>query len=532
MVVFSQTPGSLNGELEAERRLREQVAASLRMNDSARDVSRNQGPNHGPKLSDPAADLEGIPGPRERLMAIVGGLISVAIVIGVAPFAGHPMPRLNSLMPAYEGWSVLSACLMSVMLFSQFGIVRSRGLFILACGCLFVGLVGFARLIVTPVDFISTNFAGGGSQASTWLFLFWTAGLPVTVILYAMVPGAQGLASGFDEGRSRLTRRSYIAAGILGVVALVGGLWVVVGSGTVALPKVSTPTSFTPFALKIAAGVIATSAIALVVMFRRKPRTMLDGWLILGLVGWLFQFILGGLLSRHPYDLAWYASLAYGTLGSSALAIVLAFENANQHRRLFEMHSALLASNQALHHLSRHDALTGLPNRRYFDAHLQQQSGVMRRHKRCMAIVIFDVDHFKSFNDRFGHQAGDDCLAHIAQALQSCCRRAGDLAARYGGEEFAFILPETDLSSAMRLAQKARETVERLEIPSAPDSSWPFVTVSGGVAVYDGQHFLTTDDIIAAADEALFQAKSRGRNKIITQSFERPPGDIRRLHAI
>lgn len=532
MVVSLSKPENMSGDLESDRRLKDQLAASLRTTDPARDVLPNPGPNPGPKLSDPAAGVDGTPGPRERLLAISGGLISVAFVVAVAPFASHPMPHLNSLMPAYEGWSILSACLMSVMLFSQFAIVRSRGLFILACGCLFVGLAAFARLLVTPVDFATTNFVGGGSQASTWFFLFWTAGLPLTVIFYAMVPGAQGLASEFDDSRHRLTGRYYIAAGTLGVVALVAGLWAIFGSGAVALPQVSTPTRFTPFAVKIATGVIAASILALVVMFRRKPRTMLDGWLILGLVGWLFQFILGGLLSKHPYDFAWYASLAYGTLGSSALAIVLAFENANQHRRLFEMHSALLASNQALHHLSRHDALTGLPNRRYFDAHLAQQSGVMRRHKRCMAIVIFDVDHFKSFNDRFGHQAGDDCLAHIAQALQSCCRRAGDLAARYGGEEFAFILPETDLSSAMRLAQKARETVERLQVPQGPESSWPVVTISGGVAVYDGHHGLTTDDIIAAADEALFQAKSRGRNKIISQSFERPPSDIRRLHAV
>jgi diguanylate cyclase (GGDEF)-like protein len=433
-------------------------------------------------------------------------------------------------MPAYEGWSTLSACMMAMMLFSQFAVVGSRGLLILASGCLFTGLAAFARLVVTPVEL--SPLGAGGSQASTWFFLIWTAGLPITVLTYSIFPGAQGLASGTDVTRYRLKGPLPIGASLSGVVAISAGLWALVSRGAEALPAVATGHGLTPFGMMVAAGIIGLAVVALGVMLRRKPRTLLDGWLILSLVGWLFQFVLSGLLSKHAYDLAWYAGLIYGTLGSCVLALMLAFENADQHRRLFEMHSALVASNQALHHLSRHDALTGLPNRRYFDAHLEQQSGVMRRYKRCMAIVVFDVDHFKSFNDRFGHQAGDECLAHIAQALQSCCRRAGDLAARYGGEEFAFILPETDLSSAMRVAQRARETVERLQIPQGPESSWPFVTISGGVAVYDGRHALTTEDVIAAADEALFQAKSRGRNKIISQSFERLSSGIHRLHAV
>jgi diguanylate cyclase (GGDEF)-like protein len=528
MVSTSPTPDSLTGELEAERRLREQRAASLR----AEVQPQASTPLRGPGRPAVAAATVGTPGPRERRLAVMGALASVGLVAVVAPVASHPLPRLNSLMPAFEGWSTLSACMMAMMLFSQFAVVRSRGLLILASGCLFTGLAAFARLVVTPIDLSPSSFVGGDSQASTWFFLIWTAALPMMVTLYSVFPGAQGLASGMDQTRPRLQGPYSIGSAVFAVLAIMAALWTVVGLGSGDLPQVSTGHGLTPLGMMIAAGIITLAVVALVIMLRRKPRTLLDGWLILALAGWLFQFVLGGVLSKHAYDLAWYASLTYGTLGSCALALMLAFENADQHRRLFETHSALLASNQALHHLSRHDALTGLPNRRYFDAHLEQQSGVMRRHKRCMAIVVFDVDHFKSFNDRFGHQAGDECLAHIAQALQSCCRRAGDLAARYGGEEFAFILPETDLSSAMRVAQRARETVERLQIPQGPESSWPFVTISGGVAVYDGRHGLTPDDVIAAADEALFQAKSRGRNKIISQSFERPSSAIHRLHAV
>jgi diguanylate cyclase (GGDEF)-like protein len=439
---------------------------------------------------------------------------------------------MAALMPAYEGWSILSAFMMAVLLFSQFSVVRSRGLLILACGCLFTGLAALARLAVTPVGAAPGSAFGTTSETSFWFFILWTAGLPTSVILYAMFPGAQGIATAIDDGRARLGGRFNIMLGVVSVVALLAGFWGLIHLASAWLPPLVITSGFSPLAKVVAGGVVGLAVVALWLVATRKPRTMLDGWLILGLSGWLIQFVISGLLSHHPYDLGWYAGLAYGTVGSCLLAIVLAFENANQHRRLFEMHSALLASNQALHHLSRHDALTSLPNRRYFDAHLEQQSSVMRRHKRCMAIVIFDVDHFKSFNDKFGHQAGDECLAQIAEALQSCCRRPADLAARYGGEEFAFILPETDLSSAMGVAQAAREAVARLRIPQAPESAWPFVTISGGVAVYDGPSGLSTEDVIAAADEALFQAKSRGRNKIISQSFERPAHAGHRLHAV
>jgi diguanylate cyclase (GGDEF)-like protein len=252
----------------------------------------------------------------------------------------------------------------------------------------------------------------------------------------------------------------------------------------------------------------------------------------MGLVMWLFDLVLSGLLSHAQYDLAWYAGRAYGAVSAGLLLIMLSLESANQYRQVFEMHNALVASNEALHHLSLHDALTALPNRRYFDDHLNEQSAVMRRHRRSMAIVIFDVDDFKTFNDHFGHQAGDNCLSHIAQILKACCRRPTDLAARYGGEEFAFILPETDLASAMRVAESAREAIEHLQIRQGEGAAWPHVTISGGVAVYDGRGDVSLKTVIAAADEALFQAKSRGRNRIISQKLERSGHELNRLRAV
>ena len=126
---------------------------------------------------------------------------------------------------------------------------------------------------------------------------------------------------------------------------------------------------------------------------------------------------------------------------------------------------------------------------------------------------MFDADAFKSFNDAYGHQAGDECLKRIAGALQSCCRRPADMAARYGGEEFALILPEAELADAIQVAESARITVVDLAIPHLRSPTGPHVSISGGVATLQSE--MTAEQLIRAADQNLFEAKRQGRNRIV-----------------
>jgi diguanylate cyclase (GGDEF)-like protein len=472
------------------------------------------------------------PGSSEIRLTQVGVFISLAFVLAVIPFATTQLPQFVGFEPAYEGWSILCEAMMSVLLFSQFSIVKSRGLLTLACGCLVTALAAVARLLAVPGDFAPSGIFGAGSQSPVWFFMIWTASFPVSVIIYSFFKGPQGLVGRPKAAASPINGGAHIGLAVAAVLGAMIALFVSIGLLAPSLPSMVDHGAFTPFAKLCATGIVGLAMTALAVIWRRTPRTMLDGWLLMGLVMWLFDIALSGLLSRTQYDLAWYAGRAYGAVSAGLLLIMLSLESANQYRQVFEMHNALVASNEVLHHLSLHDALTALPNRRYFDDHLGEQSAVMRRHRRSMAIVIFDVDDFKTFNDHFGHQAGDNCLSHIAQILKSCCRRPTDLAARYGGEEFAFILPETDLASAMRVAESAREAIEHLQIRQGEGAAWPHVTISGGVAVYDGRGDLSLETVIAAADEALFQAKSRGRNRIISQKLERSAHEISRLRAV
>ena len=125
-----------------------------------------------------------------------------------------------------------------------------------------------------------------------------------------------------------------------------------------------------------------------------------------------------------------------------------------------------------------------------------------------------DIDHFKAYNDTYGHQAGDDTLKEVAYALQDSVQRAGDVLSRYGGEEFAIILPGMLLDEAARLAEALRNGVESRKIRHAPIAESPYVTVSLGVASFQAARDVSPGELVAAADRALYTAKRRGRNRV------------------
>ena len=160
------------------------------------------------------------------------------------------------------------------------------------------------------------------------------------------------------------------------------------------------------------------------------------------------------------------------------------------------------------------DSLTGLANRRYFDDSIRNEFFRLKRSGAPLSIIMLDVDHFKKFNDTYGHVAGDDCLRRIGSVLKAIVKRPSDVLARYGGEEFVVILPETEGHGASALAEKIRKTVEYLAIPHSASDASEYVTISLGVitARITGQD--SPDQIVALADQALYEAKQKGRNQV------------------
>jgi diguanylate cyclase (GGDEF)-like protein len=159
------------------------------------------------------------------------------------------------------------------------------------------------------------------------------------------------------------------------------------------------------------------------------------------------------------------------------------------------------------------DGLTGVYNRRYFDDFLQQQIGQAKRTDQSLALLMVDIDHFKQFNDQYGHLSGDDQLRAVAQCLANVLRRPIDIVARYSGEEFACILPCTDANGARHVAQELVDSVSDLAIPHKL-SSYHKLTISIGLAVVDDS-IKSTADLLLAADTHLYKAKNTGRNRFV-----------------
>lgn len=184
--------------------------------------------------------------------------------------------------------------------------------------------------------------------------------------------------------------------------------------------------------------------------------------------------------------------------------------------------STQVAARQALEALSVTDGLTGVSNRRQFDDTLPAMWSGYERSGRPLSLLLVDVDFFKLFNDQYGHQAGDECLRILSQAMSLTLRMGLDLLARYGGEEFAVLLPDCPAAEAWQIAERIRATIRALGLRhEACRIGMPIVTVSIGVATSDSMEITRPDQLIGAADEALYRAKRLGRDRSVV-AFEEP----------
>lgn len=189
-------------------------------------------------------------------------------------------------------------------------------------------------------------------------------------------------------------------------------------------------------------------------------------------------------------------------------------------RRLLDVTRELADINAKLREQSAQDGLTGIPNRRAFDAAFEQEWHRAVRGGTPLALILGDVDHFKRYNDTYGHQRGDECLRAVAAALREAARRKVDLVARYGGEEFALLLPETTAVSALLVAGRALEAVRALRLPHETSSTSDHVTMSLGVCAVAPQVGQRPEALVQAADRALYDAKSRGRNQAVLRPLQ------------
>lgn len=211
----------------------------------------------------------------------------------------------------------------------------------------------------------------------------------------------------------------------------------------------------------------------------------------------------------------------YYAVSPAIIGIALGVVQELRERRLFVQEYLLAVENRELEAmtrkldaLSRRDPLTGLYNRRYFNELLQEEWNRCLRNSEPLSLLYMDVDHFKHYNDFYGHQQGDLCLSAVASALSDAVLRSGDVVARYGGEEFVALFPHTDLNGARQMAEKILMEIDGLSIPHASSVTAPTVTLSLGVASLVPDRLYTPELLLQKADEALYRAKAAGRHRV------------------
>jgi diguanylate cyclase (GGDEF)-like protein len=259
---------------------------------------------------------------------------------------------------------------------------------------------------------------------------------------------------------------------------------------------------------------------------RYQKRSITDGLYRRVTVGWVGGLPLIVFVGISTSDIlhAWTNLAGVTIFAMTVLSgglVVLTVLLARQLHRKTQVDLQLVSANTQLAELARTDPLTGLLNRRGFDDNLDREWRRCRRAGKPISLLMLDADHFKQYNDRFGHQAGDGILRALAECVLTKIRRPGDIAARYGGEEFSVVLPDTDAPAALRIAETIRAAVETMGIPHGTPGA--VVTVSIGVSHALPSPQGSAEELLAVADAALYESKAMGRNRVTTRPVTLQP---------
>ena len=267
-----------------------------------------------------------------RRLALATVVVSGALFVAAVPFAKVPLGQVWAFIPAYQSALVVNDLVTAVLLFGQFAILRNRSLAVLASGYLFTAIIAVCHALTFPGLFAPSGLLGAGMQSTAWLYMFWHGGFPVFVIAYARL-----------DRRAAAPRRPRpaleIAIGAGAAAVAVALLTALATAGQDALPAIMRGNRYTPAMLAVVSTVWALSLLALVVLARRRPHSVLDVWLLVVLCAWLFDIALSAVLNAGRFDLGFYAGRIYGLLAASFVLMVLLLENGVLYARLVAAHA-------------------------------------------------------------------------------------------------------------------------------------------------------------------------------------------------
>ncbi|WP_322047228.1 sensor domain-containing diguanylate cyclase [Paraburkholderia sp. J67] len=420
------------------------------------------------------------------------------LVAAIYPYASRALPACVPFVPIFCTAVVVTEAITSLLMWVRFRMGKSPIDAALCAAYAFSSLTCAVQLLIFPGVFSPTGLLGAGKQSAVWIWVVWHGGFP-TLVLAGFV--AQWLAESrflFRLRHARLLVLLALCGSVAGCVVAVrfsDALPMLIKDGSYSLLRHS------PFAFYVVAACV-TALVAQLVSGRL--RSVLDLWLTIALLAFLADVTLT-LAGSARFTLGWYGARVASVIASSALLAALLVE-------ISMLYSRLARINEDLEEKANHDALTGLYNRGWFDMAYARECLVAQHQERRLSVLMVDVDHFKLFNDAYGHAAGDECLRRVANALQGCLRRQGDAVSRYGGEEFVVLLPGCAAASAVSIAEAMRSAVRKLDIPAKSPAGR--VTISLGVFTSEAGKPQASDPL-QGADENLYRAKAQGRDRVV-----------------
>ena len=447
----------------------------------------------------PSSVVDPLPqiGPLQQ--ALAAALIALLVVAGVAltPFAATRLMPIPSYMLAFGSAMLITNLLLAGLLFSRGRSERNGAASRLGTAYLFVAVI-FVPMMAAFPDAILSGSLIGSKYSAVWLWSFWHAGFGVLVLRYV-----------------RAVRRAEARAwaGLVDVAATMAMVAVLVAVSTSWIgwmPDIfSSPGGlFVGWGMASPLLILVIDGVAFLQLRRLRDPSPDQLWLGVGMVAACFDVWLT-MRGGARFTVGWYLSKLGSLFTTGAVLISMFHDVMRLYRHASE--SNIMLVDQALR-----DGLTGIANRRRFDAAIAQEWTRAARGNYSVALLMIDVDWFKQYNDLYGHLLGDGCLQRVAALLGQCTKRPSDLACRYGGEEFAVILPMTSLDGATLLAARIRQALADEALPHGA-SPIGRVTASIGVSCIRPLPGQSAQELIRSADRALYLAKNSGRDRACIQ---------------
>jgi diguanylate cyclase (GGDEF)-like protein len=452
-------------------------------------------------------EVPALPADRRRAAGVAALLVAGALLI--VPVISRPLAASYPIFAIVIALSISAVSITALLFWAQSRVTSSVPLTVLALGYELTAIVMIPYLMFYRCLWPQLGeWISADSQSSGWLWVEWHGLFICTVIAYYIARGSQTIAPERDAESFKRLQRRFLWSGAAFLAMTVPPLIWIDG-----LPRLSVNGTLTPLFTVVSFMMSLGAAAAIVLAYRTsRLRSVLDLWLAVACLS-VFADVTLQHFARQ-FTVGWYASRVSILIAASAVLWVLLNQTAN-------IYAQLAVTAERLRNESLTDVLTGLANRRSFDQRFAEMLRDCARETRPLALLLVDVDHFKVYNDAFGHQAGDDCLRAIGALLLNNATRARDLVARIGGEEMAVIMPEVDLAGALVVAERMRAAIHAAQIRQGAGAKHPVVTVSVGVTATSDPAKITVEDMVRGADRALYRAKDMGRNRVIELGEQR-----------